>query len=152
MTDFLFDFAARFVLGMETAERVTEVATEALATGLDSQALRSLAALDEPRAEDLKPILEEALLALGKDLPSPREAAHWLARKEALKMLRKEVAPYEGSRAIWAVARSVPGEAMATLDPFIYAASEWEDRPEDRHLLERGMLRAAEDLVEEGDT
>ena len=147
MKDLLMDFASRLVLGTETPERGGEVAAEVLAEGFDSEALRALAAQEDPRSEEVMPILNRALADLGRNLPTPTNAALWLAARTALKMLAKEINAYDGSKAIWALARRVPGDAVAKLDPFIYAASEWEDRPEDRPWLEKAMLESAEDLV-----
>jgi hypothetical protein len=95
------------------------------------------------------PTLKEALRDVGKSLPGPREAALWLARGAARRMLAGEGSAYELSKAIWSIARRVHGQVIASLDPFIYAASEWEERPEDRPFFEKEMLKAAEDLLRE---
>ena len=36
---------------------------------------------------------------------------------------------------------------LPELDTFVYAASEWDDRPEDQQTFEKGILAAASDLV-----
>jgi hypothetical protein len=41
----------------------------------------------------------------------------------------------------------VPTEQIPELDPFIYAASEWEERPEDRVHFEEGIVSEARALV-----
>jgi hypothetical protein len=147
MMDVLLDCAAAVVLGVETADGLPRVAAEVLAQGINSPALCALAAMDEPRAEEAFSILERVLKEAGTKLPTQREAALRLARKTAQEMLKGEVLAYEGSRQIWALARRVTSESMDDLDPFIYAASEWEDRPEDRSLLEDAMLVAARELT-----
>ncbi len=147
MTDFLLDRAASLVLGLETADCLPHVAAEALAQGADSPSLRMLAAMDSPRVEEAFPILERALREAGTSVPTPRAAALRLARKTAQKMLQGEISAYEGSRQIWANARRVTNESMDELDPFIYAASEWEERPADRAFFEDAMLRAARELT-----
>jgi hypothetical protein len=43
-----------------------------------------------------------------------------------------ELEPYAGARKIWHLAQAVNEEAFHDLDPFIYAASEYQERPSDR--------------------
>lgn len=38
-------------------------------------------------------------------------------------------------------------EGIPELDPFVYAASEWEDRPNDRRFFENAIVDIAKDLV-----
>lgn len=147
MIELLLDRAAALVLGLETADRLPEFAGEALEQGADSPSLRMLAAMDAPCLEDALPLLEGALREAGATLPTPRAAALRLARKTAERMVNGEVPAYEGSRQIWALARRVMDEDLDDLDPFIYAASEWEDRPTDRPFFEDAMLRAARVLT-----
>src|SRR5438034_1185033 len=82
-----------------------------LAFGIDSPALRALAAMDAPRAKEAFSILEQVLREAGTKLPTQREAALRLARKTAQEMLKGEMAAYEGSRQIWAFARHLTSES-----------------------------------------
>jgi len=55
--------------------------------------------------------------------------------------------PYTGARSIWEVVADRPLEIRSKADPFVYAASEWEGRPEDREDFERGMVDEARRLL-----
>jgi hypothetical protein len=152
VTDLLLDHVAALVLGLEAPDRLPDVAAEALAQGTDSPSLRMLAAMDAPGMDQAFPILEGALRESGTIVPTPRAAALRLAMKIAQKMVTGEISAYEGSRQIWALSRRVKSESMDDLDPFIYAASEWEDRPADRVFFEDAMLRAARELTSSDET
>ncbi len=54
-----------------------------------------------------------------------------LARELAREVVDGTMAPDEGARRIWDLTLRVPGEDLPELDSFIYAASEWEERPGD---------------------
>ena len=147
MTRPLLDTAAKLVLGLESADRLPSIAAEALGDGCDSPALRTLSAMSESRTEELVPIFEQALLDVGLRKPSRRDAVLRLAREAAEQILRGELSPYGGSKRIWELTLLVSGEVIAELDPFIYAASEWEERPADRRFFEGSIMKAAEELV-----
>ncbi len=147
MTDALLDSAAKVVLGLESADHLPTIAAEALGGGRDSPKLRALAAMSDSRAEDLVPLFEQALQDLGLRKPSRREAVLRLAQGVAGQILRGELSAYSGSKKIWDLTLLIPEEVVASLDPFIYAASEWEERPGERLFFETSIVQAAEELV-----
>ena len=147
MTHLLLDSASELALGLDSADRLPSIAAEALAGGCDSPALRTLAAMSESRAEDLVPMFDQALRDVGLRKPSRREATLHLARKVAEQIVRRELSPYQGSKRIWELTLLISGEVITELDPFIYAASEWEERPADRPFFEDAIRQAAAELT-----
>jgi hypothetical protein len=130
------------------SEELADVAVAALEEGLDSPALRVLAGLSPDEANEARRVLERALAELAVPIPSPRDAVLYLARAIATDVLDGIVAPYEGAKRIWQLTLRAPGQALPELDSFVYAASEWEDRAEDRRRFDEGIRRAAHELVE----
>jgi len=139
--------SANFVLGLTAVERLPDVAAQALSEGYDSPGLRRLAGLtDFNAAEEALRLFKQSLLQVGIPLPDKREAVLLLARETAAKVLCGEFSPYEGGKRIWQLTL-VAGGVAPELDPFIYASSEWEERPKDRALFERAIREAAKNLV-----
>ena len=145
---FLDIAAAKLVLGLLYAEVVPEIGTRALVEGYDSPALRVVAGLIEAQSDEAIPLFKQALSELTWPLPNQREAVLLLARELAAQVLRGELSPYQGAKKIWWLTREAD-EVGHELDPFIYAASEWEDRPEDRPLFERAIMEEAKALVDD---
>ena len=141
---------ARLLLGLDSMSRLSEFAVDALVAGFDSPALRELAACENPSFDEGIAMLNRTLAEMGMVLPSKRDAVMRLARQASRDILRGVVGPYEGGKAIWQLARSVPEERLEQLDPFIYAASEWEDRPRDRPYFEQAILETAKELCGPG--
>lgn len=56
--------------------------------------------------------------------------------------------PYDGAHKIWRASLRV-GERPPALDTFVYAASEWDERPEDANIFAEGVMAAAKDIVRE---
>ena len=79
--------------------------------------------------------------------PSKRDAVIHLSRETAEKIVSGSKPPYEGAKQIWALTLLLPGEDLSELDSFVYGASEWEERPEDRRAFEDGIMAAARELV-----
>jgi hypothetical protein len=67
---------------------------------------------------------------------------------QARELLAGRTAPIEAARGIWDLALMAPdGEILPELHPFVYAASEWADRPEDHQNFEAGIVESARDLL-----
>ena len=139
--------ASKVVLGILSSEELTNVATLALEDGCDSPSLRILAGLSLAEADEARVVLEQALAELNSAVPSARDAVMCLARETAKGILSGSVEAYEGGKQIWQLSLHIPGETLSELDSFVYAASEWEDRPEDRHAFEEGIIAAAKELL-----
>ncbi len=80
-------------------------------------------------------------------VPSKRDAVMRLARETARGIIAGTVEACVGAKQIWDLTLRVSGEDFPELDSFIYAASEWEERPEDRMALMAGIVAASTDLV-----
>lgn len=133
------------VLGLAGPEELADAGSAALDDGLDSPALIALVGADTNEARAL---FERALTELEVPTPSTREAILRLAHDAAAEILGGTIAPYAGAKRIWDLTLRAPAERIPELDPFIYAASEWEERPEDRVHFERGIMSEARALVD----
>jgi hypothetical protein len=96
---------------------------------------------------DAKSLFETTLAELGLTVPSAREAVMMLSRELANGILTGAIPPYLGAKQIWELALQAPEEDISQLDTFVYAASEWEERPAHRNILAEGIVAAARDLV-----
>jgi hypothetical protein len=140
-------FAAKLLLDLELPNRVTDVAAEALAAGDDSPTLRLLATLSDPRREEVLALLDKLFDEMGGPRLTPESAARQIACSVAADIVNGTVAPYDGAKIIWKVATRLRPLRLPELDPFIYAASEWEDRVEDRGLFDRAIVDSANELL-----
>jgi hypothetical protein len=140
--------AAKAALDLAGPEGFPAAATVALTEGVDSPALRVLAGLSEADVDQASALLGQALEELNLPAPTPRTAVLDLARELAREILDATLAPHEGARRIWDLTLRVQGEDLPELDSFVYAASEWEERPEDRAHFEAGIISAARDLLD----
>lgn len=62
-------------------------------------------------------------------------------------MLAGDVTPYECAQKIAAMCRRESIHPPAELHAFVYADSEWDERPADANLFAEGVVAAARDLV-----
>jgi hypothetical protein len=66
-------------------------------------------------------------------------------------VLARRKSPIVAARRIWDLTLELPeGVGIPELDPFIYAASEWDDRPDERSDFEAGIIESARDLLSMG--
>jgi hypothetical protein len=140
--------AAKVALGLAHPEELAGTATAALEDGLDSSALRVLAGLSRAEIDKAPRLLDRALGELNVQIPGRREAAMRLAGEIATDIADGTIVPYDGAKRIWQLTLRVPEQQLPELDSFVYAASEWEDRPDDRDRFEDGIRRAAHELSE----
>ncbi len=139
--------ASKLVAGLLPSENLCEAAAQALGDGFDSPALRILAGLTAAEADEAKGLFDRVLSELNVPKPTKSEAVMHLARETAERIIIGKTAPYEGSKQIWELTLLLPEEHFSELDPFVYAASEWEDRPEDRCIFEDGITAAAREFL-----
>jgi len=123
--------AANIVLGLTITDTLPNVAERALMDGYDSPSLRILAGLTKSEVtEEAIPYFKKALSELGVSLPLKRDAVLLLANQVAKQILQGNIKPYEGAKKIWKLELILESnQDFHDLDPFIYTASEWEDRP-----------------------
>lgn len=133
---------ARWILGLISSEELPELATGLLSRGIESSSLIELAG-SASHATGMRDLFNEALDELGCRTMEATEALRVYARAVSTSILEGETPPVEGARSIWRATLLVRAHGWHELDPFIYAASEAEDRPEDRELFERAILEEA---------
>jgi hypothetical protein len=129
------------VLGMLPREKLPAIAQRALEQGLDDPSLRILAGLTNGELDEAVVRFAKTLTGLGYGAMEKADALRICINVISLQIIKSEIAPYEGARLIWRAAREVDGSHEA--DPFIYAASEYEDRPNDRQFFAREILKEA---------
>ena len=123
-------FRARWTLGLLPAEHLPLAGIKALEYGLDTESSRILAGLEKFDVRDKAPALFATILDAFPPL-SMDKAALIFARGVATAILTRAVEPLVGARAIWLAADKVnESREFHDLDGFIYAASEYEERPQ----------------------
>ena len=88
-------------------------------------------------------IFERAIRELGWVIPDRRSAAARYARCVAQLILSGDVAPRDGAKTLWRDSLAVHDRSFHELDPFIYASSEYDDRPEDFAFFDAAIVKEA---------
>ena len=135
---------ARWVLGLIPSDDLPNIATQALSAGIESKSLAELAGLTGNETDEARKLFEQVLNELGGEGMKTADALKHYAKIVSTSILASEITPLEGAKRIWQTTlnASVPG--FHDLDGFIYAASELEDRPEDKALFEKTIIDEAE--------
>jgi hypothetical protein len=133
---------ARWILGLISAGDLPNIATSLLLQGIESKALIELAALSREQA-GAADLFEQALDELGCGAMEPTDALKRYAKTVSTSILASETPPLDGAKRIWRATLYVGAHGWHDLDPFVYAASEAESRPEDRELFERAIIEEA---------
>jgi hypothetical protein len=136
---------AMLKLRLLSPDDLPAIAREALSDGYDSPSLRQLAASNHD--PDRETLFAKAVGEVGLAAVSARDAALTYARWICERILLDEIKPYDGAKAIWHVTLDLGDTVLPELDPFIYAASESEDRPEDRNFFDEEIKKHALRLV-----
>ena len=131
------------MLGLILPDDLPDIAANALSAGMESKSLVALAGLNGSETDEARKLFERALSELGCDSMEKVDALRNYARVVSVAMLKSELAPLEGAKQIWKATLNAEVENFHDLDPFIYAASELEDRPQDRALFEKAILDEA---------
>jgi hypothetical protein len=139
--------AAEVHLGLIDEEDLPAVAFNVLGEGLDSPALVSLASLGSSDATNARLLFDRAMEELDVPIRNLRDAVMRMARKVATEIIGGTVAPYAGAKRIWDLSTRLSIDQIPELHPFIYAADEWEARPEDRTFFEDVIVSEASSLV-----
>jgi hypothetical protein len=139
--------AAQYMLDAVGTDAIASAATKALMEGIDSPSLRRLAGMTGADSDEVRTVFGAALHELQIESPTLRDAAMLVASEIALRITQRTISPYDGAKEIWHIWSGLPKENLRELDPFVYAASEWEERPKDRDKFAAGIVAAADDLV-----
>lgn len=131
-----------WTLDLLPPEKLSQVATELLTEGLDCEALRLLAGLSPIEVADASNLFEQVMKELSPHLLSKREAVICYTRLVSDEILQGKIAPYDGAKKIWraSIKLDMP---LHEVDPFVYAASEYEDRPKDRDFFVSEIVKEA---------
>lgn len=139
--------AAKALLDLLGTEAMQAEAVTLLVGGVDSPSIRHLAGMSTADSDEVGAAFRTVLREQGIESPSPREAALLIATEVASRITTGAMSPYDGAKEIWNIGRRLPLEQFPEFDSFVYAASEWEDRPEDETVFAQGIVAAARDLV-----
>jgi hypothetical protein len=140
--------AALWKLRLVEASRLPSIAAALLVKGYDTPPLRRLAAEESDSLADLGRMFDQVLDTLGGEpFESERSAAVWLIPEIASRIAEGTVEAYPGARVIWKISLVDGVGSLKEADPFIYCASEWEDRMDDREFFARSIVEAARRLV-----
>ncbi|MDR3414384.1 MAG: hypothetical protein P4L87_26060 [Formivibrio sp.] len=134
---------AQWVLGLIPADDLPDIAAKAVSAGIESKSLIELAGLNGSDTDETRKLFEQALNELGFGSMRKIDALRHYARFISAAILNSELAPLEGAKRIWQASRRSTLPDFHDLDAFIYAASELEDRPQDRVLFEKAILAEA---------
>ena len=137
---------AKHTLRLLSPESLVAFAIEALGDGHESPSLVNLAGLVGIEMGEAELFFNRAITELGIRRPDLKEAILLLARQKSRDIVSGRVAPCQGARDIWRLSLEYP-DGVPTLDPFIYAASECDDRPEDLELFNKIIVDSAEKFL-----
>lgn len=140
---YLQSIRARWALGLIRSDDLPAIAADALSNGFDSKSLVELAALSQTDANEARKLFERAMIELGHEVMSKGAALKIYARVTSTSILASELTPLEGAKRIWRATVDAGVKGFHDLDPFIYAASEMEDRPGDKAFFERAIIEEA---------
>lgn len=99
--------------------------------------------------EEIDNLIEEFLKVQNSGRLSKLEALKIYTTHIANQILSKTIEPYLGARAIWAASLKAKIAGYHGVDPFIYAASELEDRPRERVFFEAAIVEEAQQWMKE---
>ena len=136
---------ARYRLGLLGGEDIPGVALRMLELGLDSQAVRELAALDRPTLRDAAELFERALRETGQVVPAQEAAKRLVAAAVLRDIVAGTVEPYRGAVELWRLWTDLGYPDDLTV--FVSLEDDYADHPEWRPRLEQEIIEAARQLT-----
>lgn len=143
----LISIQARWVLGIIPVDDLPDIAAGALCAGFESKSLLELAATSRRETDETRRLFNRALNELGLEPMSKSDALRLYANYISAAMLASEITPLNGAKQIWNAVLDSGMECFHDLDPFIYAASEMEDRRGETEFFEQEILKEAKRWV-----
>ncbi|NDP58212.1 MAG: hypothetical protein GZ090_02510 [Oxalobacteraceae bacterium] len=140
----LSQLEAMWVLGLLLGEELPEHAASALEEGFDSEAILQLSICSPNEAEQIHQLFERILAEGGGGKMSKVDALKHYAKQISTSILSDKISPLEGAKLIWRATINSQEREFHELDSFIYAASEMEDRPEDKEFFEKAIREEAQ--------
>jgi hypothetical protein len=139
---------ALWVLGfLPAGDLPQEVGIKALEAGMDTEALRILASLSPMETLEAKEIFEKVLTEFSLPKLSRVAATRIDAKAISKQVVDGQLSPSEGAHKLWTASVQVNDPDFHDLDPFIYAASEFDSRPEDAAFFNREIMREASEWI-----
>jgi len=138
---------ALWTLEMLPREEMPDIAIAALEARIDNIPVRMLAGLTADDLDDAENLFEEVLKYLGRGNLTKNDAACLYTQFISSQILRGDVEPYVGAKKIWEAALKTSDANFHNVDAFIYAASEYEDRPSDREFFNQEIQNEAKRWV-----
>lgn len=135
------------VLGMLSTRELPELAASAHTEGFESEAILQLAICSRDEVEQINQLFERILAEGGVEKMSNVDALNHYAKQISTSILSDLVPPLEGANLIWRATINSREREFHGLDSFIYAASEMEDRPDDKDFFEKAIREEAQRWV-----
>jgi hypothetical protein len=139
---------ARWILGLIPPEELPDAAQTLLNCGVDGDSLFELTNSRGADSSVLTGLFKIWLSSVGRGAMSKREAMRVYTRDVSKQISQGHIEPYAGARDIWDVSLILNDTEFHEVDAFIYAASEYEDRPSDRSSFEKEIVKEASRWVE----
>jgi hypothetical protein len=136
------------MLGVLSKEELVQMAKEAVTEGCDSPAVIQLSICALNEVDEINTQFETMKSQCRKEAMTMLGALRFYAREISMLILSGAMSPREGSNMLWRAQINSKMETFHELDGFIYAASEMDDRPEDKALFEEGILKEAKRVID----
>ena len=133
---------ALWVLGMLPTEDLPDLAADAIAQGIELEALVKLAGCSPQESQEIAQLFDDFLKQKGGGM-SKMHALQLYAKIVSQQILESKVTAQDGAKEIWRATLKARIDGFHELDAFIYATSEMEDRPQERNLFEKAIMEEA---------
>lgn len=131
-----------WVLNLIEPKTLSDIAVQLLSQGVDCHSLRLLAGLTSKELTDASSLFEQVLKELKRPIMSKKNAALSYTRLISDQILQGTISPYDGARKILEVNFSL-NPPLDEVGNFIYAVSEYDERPEDRDFFISEIIKEA---------
>lgn len=131
------------VLGLLDKNVLIGMASDAMNAGDDDEDIVQIAICADSEIDEMRRLFQQLLLKRGGGAMSKIDALKHYAKEISGSILRKTVSPVEGAKAIWRASLGAQIVDFHELDPFIYAASEIDDRPSENAFFVNAIVEEA---------
>ncbi|MDA8445727.1 hypothetical protein [Paracidovorax valerianellae] len=135
-------------LGVLSSDELFNMAEVAVAQGCDNPLIIRLS-MCESSEDEINYQLDEIEKQCGLTAMTVVDALRFYSKEVSGLILSGGLSPRDGANILWRAQINSKIEDFHELDGFIYAASEMDDRPEDKKLFEDGILREAGRVIGE---
>lgn len=140
--------AVKARLGIASVDVLVRDAVVALQGGAEAPSLILLAGYGGSDSREAVDLLYSGVKELGLRVPEGDAGIELVCKQVAKEIAGGVVSPIEGARRIWDITLMSDEGHVPGFDEFIYAASEWDERPADHGLFEAAVLEAARELAD----